>query len=69
MVGACERISGATIFFDTDTFSARATMVQRCRFNFMREAQIWTARSILISEYCTRSSRTSSCSVTSFTKN
>jgi hypothetical protein len=39
-----ERIFGATIFFGTDRFSGRATMVQRSRFNFMREAQIWYSR-------------------------
>src|SRR5215471_2928511 len=44
LVGAFERIFGATIFFGTDTLSGRATMVQRCRFNFMREAQIWYSR-------------------------
>lgn len=44
LVGAFERIFGATIFFGTDTFTGRAAMVQRCRFNFMREAQIWYSR-------------------------
>jgi hypothetical protein len=44
LVGAFERIFGATIFFGTDTLTGRATMVQRCRFNFMREAQIWYSR-------------------------
>ena len=44
LVGAFERIFGATIFFGTDTTNGRATMVQRCRFNFMREAQIWYSR-------------------------
>ena len=44
LVGAFERIFGATIFFGTDTTSGRATMVQRWRFNFMREAQIWYSR-------------------------
>ena len=44
LVGAFERIFGATIFFGTDTFTGRAVMVQRCRFNFMREAQIWYSR-------------------------
>jgi hypothetical protein len=32
LVGAFERIFGATIFFGTDTTSGRATMVQRCRW-------------------------------------
>jgi hypothetical protein len=44
LVGAFERIFGATIFFGTDMTNGRATMVQRCRFNFMREAQIWYSR-------------------------
>ncbi len=44
LVGAFERIFGATIFFGTDAIHGRAAMVQRCRFNFMREAQIWYSR-------------------------
>lgn len=32
---------GSTIFFGTDTLAEKASLVQRCRFNFMREAQIW----------------------------
>jgi hypothetical protein len=44
LVGAFERTFGATIFFGTDTFTGRAAMVHRCRFNFMREAQIWYSR-------------------------
>ncbi len=44
LVGAFERIFGATIFFGNGNFSGRASMVQRCRFNFMREAQIWYSR-------------------------
>jgi plasmid replication initiation protein len=44
LVGAFERIFGATIFFGTDSFSGKATMIQRSRFNFMREAQIWYSR-------------------------
>jgi hypothetical protein len=44
LVGACERIFGATIFFGTDNLTGRAVMVQRCRFDFMREAQIWYSR-------------------------
>ena len=35
---------GATIFFGTDTLTGRASLVQRSRFNFMREAQIWYTR-------------------------
>jgi hypothetical protein len=44
LIGAFERIFGATIFFGTDSFSGKATMIQRGRFNFMREAQIWYSR-------------------------
>ena len=44
LMGAFERIFGATIFFGTDSFSGKATMIQRSRFNFMREAQIWYSR-------------------------
>jgi hypothetical protein len=44
LVGAFERIFGATIFFGTDSFTGKATMIQRSRFNFMREAQIWYSR-------------------------
>lgn len=44
LVGAFERIFGATIFFGTDGLTGRAKMVQRSRFNFLREAQIWYDR-------------------------
>lgn len=44
LVAAFERVFGATIFFGTDTLSGKASLVQRCRFNFMREAQIWYTR-------------------------
>jgi hypothetical protein len=40
LVSAFERIFGATIFFGTDTIAGKAKMVQRSRFNFLREAQI-----------------------------
>lgn len=43
-MAAFERIFGATIFFGADTLTGRASMVQCCRFNFMREAQIWYSR-------------------------
>lgn len=45
LVQAFERIFRATIFFGTDTLSGRAKVVQRTRFNFLREAQIWYHRS------------------------
>jgi hypothetical protein len=44
LVAAFERIFGATIFFGTDTLSGSAKVVQRSRFNFLREAQIWYDR-------------------------
>jgi hypothetical protein len=45
LVGAFERVFGATIFFGTDALMGSAKVVQRSRFNFMREAQIWYSRS------------------------
>jgi hypothetical protein len=45
LVGAFERVFGATIFFGTDALKGSAKVVQRSRFNFMREAQIWYIRS------------------------
>jgi hypothetical protein len=44
LVAAFERIFGATIFFGTDTLNGSAKLVQRSRFNFLREAQIWYDR-------------------------
>ena len=48
-------IFGATIYFGTDTFSGTAKLVQRSRFNFMSEAQIWYTQSaeqrVLSSEF------------------
>ena len=44
LVAAFERIFGATIFFGTDGFSGNAKVVQRSRFSFFREAQIWYSR-------------------------
>jgi hypothetical protein len=44
LVGAFERVFGATIFFGTDALKGSAKVVQRSRFNFMREAQIWYSR-------------------------
>lgn len=44
LVGAFERIFGATIFFGTDTLRGTAKVVQRSRFSFFREAQIWYSR-------------------------
>jgi hypothetical protein len=44
LVAAFERIFGATIFFGTDTSSGTAKVVQRSRFSFFHEAQIWYSR-------------------------
>jgi hypothetical protein len=44
LVAAFERIFGATIFFGTDTLSGAARVVQRSRFSFFSEAQIWYSR-------------------------
>ena len=41
LVGAFERIFGATMFFGTDSVSATARVVHRSRFNFLQEASIW----------------------------
>ena len=44
LVAAFERIFGATMFFGTETTTPKARVVQRSRFNFLREAHIWYAR-------------------------
>lgn len=44
LVAAFERIFGATMFFGTETTTTKARVVQRSRFNFLREARIWYAR-------------------------
>jgi hypothetical protein len=44
LVAAFERIFGATMFFGTESLSATAKVVQRSRFNFLREAHIWYNR-------------------------
>ncbi len=44
LVAAFERIFGATIFFGTDSLSGTARVVQRSRFSFFNEAQIWYSR-------------------------
>jgi hypothetical protein len=45
LVTAFERIFGATIFFGSDSITGCAKVVQRSRFNFLSEAQIWYNRS------------------------
>jgi hypothetical protein len=44
LVAAFERIFGSTIFFGTDSLSGTARVVQRSRFSFFQEAQIWYSR-------------------------
>ena len=44
LVAAFERIFGATIFFGADSGNAKSRVVQRSRFNFLREARIWYDR-------------------------
>ena len=44
LIAAFERIFGATIFFGTDGFGLKARVVQRSRFSFFSEAQIWHSR-------------------------
>src|SRR3954471_7723480 len=46
LVGAFERIFGSTIFFGTDSMAGKAKLVQRSRFNFLQEAQIWYDRNL-----------------------
>jgi len=44
LVAAFERIFGATIFFGTESTRKHARVIQRSRFNFLNEAQIWYTR-------------------------
>jgi hypothetical protein len=44
LIAAFERVFGATIFFGTDTATAKAKVIHRARFNFFSEAQIWYNR-------------------------
>jgi hypothetical protein len=44
LVGAFQRIFGATIFFGTDTHRSVSRVVHEARFNFMSEARIWYSR-------------------------
>jgi hypothetical protein len=40
LIGAFERVFGATIFFSTNTQLGTAKVIHTARFNFFREAQI-----------------------------
>ena len=44
LVGAFERIFGATIFFGSDSQLGTACVVHMARFAFLREAHIWYNR-------------------------
>src|SRR6476469_5417312 len=44
LVAAFERIFGATIFFGTNSLGRTVKVVQRSRFSFFNEAQIWYSR-------------------------
>ncbi|MBS1858464.1 MAG: replication initiator protein A [Acidobacteria bacterium] len=44
LVAAFERIFGATIFFGTESTRKQVRVIQRSRFNFLSEAQIWYSR-------------------------
>ena len=44
LIGAFQRIFGATIFFGSDMQGEKAVVVHHVRFNFMNEARIWYSR-------------------------
>ncbi len=44
LVGAFQRVFGATIFFGSDSQHEKAAVMHHARFNFMREARIWYSR-------------------------
>jgi hypothetical protein len=44
LIGAFQRIFGATIFFGSDMQLEKAAVVHHARFNFMSEARIWYSR-------------------------
>jgi hypothetical protein len=43
-VAGFKRVFGATIFFGTDQQQKAAAVLHQSRFNFLREAEIWYAR-------------------------
>lgn len=45
LVGAFQRVFGATIFFGTEVQRERARVIDESRFNFMTEAHNWYSRS------------------------
>jgi hypothetical protein len=46
LIGAFQRIFGATIFFGTDMQRDKAAVIHQVRFNFMAEARIWYSRDV-----------------------
>ena len=44
LIGAFQRVFGATIFFGTDTHPSISPVVHEARFHFMSEARIWYSR-------------------------
>jgi hypothetical protein len=46
LIGAFQRVFGATIFFGTDTQRQKAAVFHLVRFNFMSEARIWYSRDL-----------------------
>jgi hypothetical protein len=44
LVQAFERVFGATIFFGSHYVTGSAKLIQRSKFNFLREARIWYTR-------------------------
>ena len=44
LIGAFQRIFGATIFFGTDTHRSMSAVFHEARFHFMSEARIWYSR-------------------------
>jgi hypothetical protein len=46
LVGAFQRIFGATIFFGTDTHRSISAVFHEARFHFMNEARIWYSRNL-----------------------
>lgn len=44
LIGAFQRVFGATIFFGTDSQRDKAAVIHQARFNFMAEARIWYSR-------------------------
>ena len=66
LVEAFERIFGATIFFGSDRVKGTAKVVQRSRFNFLREARTGTTGMLTQARY-RKTSKTRSSLVTSST--